>query len=414
MVAKRGFTSLRAVVTMLPRGGYNTLYRVKLKRTAGRDTANGLIVLDHEPVSPNLAQEMFEERKWKNHVKNDLDPYVCLFENCNEPDLLYSHSEEWLSHMRQHSLLWRCSSHRKLGPFSTREEYIEHVRQHPKTKHSDAQLRALVNRSIQKTAKLFPSCSLCGKHEAKTDNRLEDHIAGHLRSLALKSLPSYQEDIPHDAGSGRSSVDTSPPRSRSTVKDLNFDDDVLEFEVELPWAHSDSASGLQEAWELASWNFYESAARGSPTALEDDPIIQSMLQRKKDGSSTGKAAAAAEPSVMPPAPAFATPSSSQETPHAEQQLDPRPFHNFLHAFYPFKPNNSVSDSSVRLALDTGDIVLVHSIQPSGWADGTLLKSGTRGWLPTNYCEPYGPSDMRVLLEAVLNLWDVLGSITGES
>ncbi|KAH6632375.1 hypothetical protein F5144DRAFT_489216 [Chaetomium tenue] len=360
------------------------------------------------------AQEMFEDRKWQNHVKNDLDPYVCLFENCNEPDLLYSHSEEWLSHMRQHGMLWRCSSHRKLGPFSTREEYMEHVRRDHRSKHSDAQLRALANRSTHKTANLFPSCPLCGKHEVETDNRLEDHIAGHLRSLALKSLPSYQEDIPDDAGSGRSSVDTSRPRSRSTVKDLNSDDDMLEFEAEHSWDHSDSASSSQEAWELASWNFYESAAEGPPTALEDDPIIQSMLQ-KRDGSQKGKAVAAVEPNVIPPALASATPSSSQEAPPAEQQppAEPQPFHNFLRAFYPFKPNDFVSDSSVRLALDTGDIVLVHSVDPSGWADGNLLISGKRGWLPTNYCEPYEPGEMRVLLEAVLNLWDVLRSATSE-
>ncbi|OTA08895.1 RAS1 protein [Trichoderma parareesei] len=103
------------------------------------------------------------------------------------------------------------------------------------------------------------------------------------------------------------------------------------------------------------------------------------------------------------------------TPHGSQEdLSSRPethippiFHNFLRAFYPFHPTLAMSDSSVTLPLDEGDVVLVHSIHTNGWADGTLLASGARGWLPTNYCEAYEPEEMRNLLKALLNFWDLL-------
>ncbi|GFP60538.1 cell division control protein 25 [Trichoderma asperellum] len=103
-----------------------------------------------------------------------------------------------------------------------------------------------------------------------------------------------------------------------------------------------------------------------------------------------------------------TPNGSQEdlssvpTPHM-----PPVFHNFLRAFYPFHPTLAMADSSVTLPLDEGDVVLVHSIHTNGWADGTLLISGARGWLPTNYCEAYEPGEMRSLLKALLNFWDLL-------
>lgn len=103
-----------------------------------------------------------------------------------------------------------------------------------------------------------------------------------------------------------------------------------------------------------------------------------------------------------------TPNGSQEdlssvpTPHM-----PPIFHNFLRAFYPFHPSLAMADSSVTLPLDEGDVVLVHSIHTNGWADGTLLTSGARGWLPTNYCEAYEPEEMRSLLKALLNFWDLL-------
>ncbi|KAK1982521.1 RasGEF domain-containing protein [Colletotrichum cereale] len=105
----------------------------------------------------------------------------------------------------------------------------------------------------------------------------------------------------------------------------------------------------------------------------------------------------------------ATPNGSQEDLAADQMLPPPVFHNFLRAFYPFHPSYAMTDSSVTLPLNEGDVILVHSIHTNGWADGTLLVSGARGWLPTNYCESYDPDEMRNLLKALLNFWDLLRS-----
>jgi hypothetical protein len=104
-----------------------------------------------------------------------------------------------------------------------------------------------------------------------------------------------------------------------------------------------------------------------------------------------------------------TPSDAHQDDFTEEQLPPPVFHNFLRAFYPFDPNYSLNDSSVTVPLAEGDVILVHSIHTNGWADGTLLLSGNRGWLPTNYCEAYDPEEMRNLLKALLNFWDLLRS-----
>ncbi|KAK8107599.1 uncharacterized protein PG998_009612 [Apiospora kogelbergensis] len=104
-----------------------------------------------------------------------------------------------------------------------------------------------------------------------------------------------------------------------------------------------------------------------------------------------------------------TPDGSEEDLDVQQNAAHPVFHNFLRAFYPFHPNFAISDSTVTLPLNEGDVVLVHSIHTNGWADGTLLVSGARGWLPTNYCEAYDPEEMRNLLKALLNFWDLLRS-----
>lgn len=85
------------------------------------------------------------------------------------------------------------------------------------------------------------------------------------------------------------------------------------------------------------------------------------------------------------------------------------FPNYLRAFYPFQPSTSVSPSTVTLPLNAGNLILVHSIHINGWADGTLLDTGARGWLPTNYCEPYEHIPMRPLLKALTDFWDVIRS-----
>ncbi|GKU02366.1 hypothetical protein FLAG1_01552 [Fusarium langsethiae] len=139
-------------------------------------------------------------------------------------------------------------------------------------------------------------------------------------------------------------------------------------------------------------------------------ITKSRTDLSGDASSTPEndTSLYSQSQMTPPA----TPNGSQEnlSPAPSPQYTPPPvFHNFLRAFYPFNPSYVMTDSSVTLPLNEGDVVLVHSIHTNGWADGTLLISGARGWLPTNYCEAYEPDDMCSLLKALLNFWDLLRS-----
>ncbi|RDW79285.1 uncharacterized protein DSM5745_06137 [Aspergillus mulundensis] len=154
------------------------------------------------------------KQKWIEHVKYDLDPYVCLFDNCASPSDLYNHSEDWLKHMRQHRVRWRCTakSHGVLR-FQTKEEYEEHMT--TKHKSTKSQLAILAERSSRSSGPLFESCPLCGK---SGDPGLEEHVASHLRYLALKSLP-FPEDEGYDNGSEdlKSEFQSSGARTRSTM-----------------------------------------------------------------------------------------------------------------------------------------------------------------------------------------------------
>lgn len=148
-------------------------------------------------------------------------------------------------------------------------------------------------------------------------------------------------------------------------------------------------------------------SQGMRASLQVAPLIIQKTRSARDGNNLevdDSSNRSADTQITPPA----TPNDSRE----EYSATPNPppvFHNFLRAFYPFHPSNVVTDSTVTLPLNEGDVVLIHSIHTNGWADGTLLASGARGWLPTNYCEAYDPEEMRSLLRALLNFWDLMRS-----
>lgn len=152
----------------------------------------------------------------------------------------------------------------------------------------------MVNKNARNREKLFSSCPLCGEDESQIDNRLEDHIAGHLRSLALKSLPSYRDHLLNDVESGKdSSTAASRPQRRSTVKGLGFDEGIFDIRTEFFWdrwnpppTETNPTNFLGdtplEDSRMTDWNFNQFKHWKLSESLEDNPILRSMLQQKKD------------------------------------------------------------------------------------------------------------------------------------
>ncbi|GAB7364885.1 hypothetical protein MBLNU230_g5676t1 [Neophaeotheca triangularis] len=113
-----------------------------------------------------------------------------------------------------------------------------------------------------------------------------------------------------------------------------------------------------------------------------------------------------QPQMTPPVTPVSA-SSDSETRPSDEQLFP----NYLRAFHPFDPSASLSEddsASITIRLRQGDLILVHSVHANGWADGTVLATGSRGWFPTNYCEAYDHPYVRNLLSAMTQLWHLLG------
>ncbi|KAK4244252.1 hypothetical protein C7999DRAFT_17466, partial [Corynascus novoguineensis] len=133
--------------------------------------------------------------KWAKHVKKDLDPYICIFDQCPNPYQLYSSSEEWLGHMiSQHRTRWHCPArdhpHLALG---TRDELITHLEQIHPGRFEKAQLGSVADSCARADYPTIQHCPFCSEQAGD----LNIHVGQHLQCFALQSLP-WPEHLTHN------------------------------------------------------------------------------------------------------------------------------------------------------------------------------------------------------------------------
>lgn len=141
-------------------------------------------------------------------------------------------------------------------------------------------------------------------------------------------------------------------------------------------------------------------------------------RHKRQSSSRGAVSVRSQPrSHSQPSPPLTPKTSRESVPEREPSLPL--FHNYLRAFCKFNPETTITsssdESSITVPIRQGDVILVHSVHPNGWADGTVLSTGSRGWLPTNYCEAFDHAAIYKLLLALTQLWDLVreGEFSGD-
>lgn len=145
---------------------------------------------------------------WERHLLEDLQPYICLFWNCDKRGKTYSSFAEWMEHLSQrHWRSWECFLHRK-ERVSTRDAIIggavtfnslEELEQHLAC-HGDLD-PASPGDSVHRTRRrdVLPQwCFVCCEVLPQADMMVE-HIANHLRSMSLLALPWLDDIIVKEA-----------------------------------------------------------------------------------------------------------------------------------------------------------------------------------------------------------------------
>ena len=209
---------------------------------------------------------------------------MCLFEECNEPEVIYKHSDHWLKHMRQHTLRWYCNAKSHgVQKFDDQLDYEDHMRESHEGAFTESQLPLLVKQSARTTGPMFQSCPFCGEDHALNMGCLDDHIVGHLRHLALKSLPPAEDDLSEKLNGGTGDSICSPRGATSTIRkdserriQPDYEDSIESEDSSTEIVHQ--STGTRDS----DWGFVLGAPRAPPYngELEDFVEVESQGDAK--------------------------------------------------------------------------------------------------------------------------------------
>lgn len=258
------------------------------------------------------------EIRTRRHVMNDLEPYVCVFEDCDDAHRLFRDRAAWLSHMQEtHTKQWTCiAAGHKLCVFETEKGFEDHIRIAHATGFKESQLHWYKKRSQGPAASTFSVCPLCGYEPAEekintlinskgSDNKqkyersriisedIVKHLAGHLQAISLKALP-WQENLEEEPSEKAASKhaeeghESNDDRSSILVFDidvtLQFDDDPgafhgTEWPYEDPGAVNSGVILMPFATEESyrqEWGFIR---QPDYYGHDRDPVLQKLLRR---------------------------------------------------------------------------------------------------------------------------------------
>ena len=147
----------------------------------------------------------------REHIFQDLRPWVCTYVNCNESTQLYDRWKDWSIHEQSaHNRIWRCPHHPK-DPFDSVQEFKEHwqQQQHLDGRTSLDDIAATCATTSNSPRRLCPICH-CAK---ETVDDLQQHLATHLQRIAVFALPSLgdgsEDSTPGSAGAVQNSQQSS-------------------------------------------------------------------------------------------------------------------------------------------------------------------------------------------------------------
>lgn len=259
---------------------------------------------------------------WARHIDEDIKPYACLFPECAKALVFFTRRHEWKSHMdsvhskdwmrKIHATIWYCDiDHDVPEQFETELQWKDHMKNlnsHPNRRlvePTKAQLDALSPRKQQVALRdrfVCPLCELIPErirplvekglgNPVEGDEFMIDHVANHIKSLSLLSLPCLDsspaaletdgESVAMEDSFKRLMNQDSVPRPPSGIGLL--DGDALPPEVWSTLGRDNLASlvapGSESAWDTEFTSYVHPEA---PPVMLDDGWLESLEIWKED------------------------------------------------------------------------------------------------------------------------------------
>ncbi|KAH0532612.1 hypothetical protein TsFJ059_001282 [Trichoderma semiorbis] len=156
----------------------------------------------------------------KHHTDEDMEPYVCLSEDCTSPMLFFVNMNDWMNHMEMfhpdqwnrtiHMSPWYCDvGHKPAINFDDHDSFVRHMTdpanhegQEPQT---DRQLETLPCKKQRFPLRDEYCCPLCecvpsvlelvisNSSPDEIRRQLYEHIAAHIKDLVFESIPTLDQ-----------------------------------------------------------------------------------------------------------------------------------------------------------------------------------------------------------------------------
>ncbi|AOW05339.1 ras guanine nucleotide exchange factor domain-containing protein [Yarrowia lipolytica] len=211
-------------------------------------------------------------------------------------------------------------------------------------------------------------------------------------SSSHNTLNNDMESSPRTAGSNyTSSINIeSPPDSLQQGADTQSPPSSRQTSVA---SYDSNATDIESRNSLNSVFFDSKEAPADPRKITKKEIKQreniselSTTPGSPDGTETTSA----------------TITASAATASAAATSEMNSMYPFLRAVHAFDARSleTHDKDSVCLSFKQTDCILLHGMDVSGWGDATLLHTGERGWVPTNFFQPFQDPEANALLVAV--------------
>ncbi|KAF7672762.1 hypothetical protein GT037_009263 [Alternaria burnsii] len=168
-------------------------------------------------------------RAWKTHLLQDLQPYICTYEDCESSQQLFRSRREWAEHEATHRKLWRCPEH-AAALYSSVSGLETHLRQDHNGSFPEDQIAVIAKIGETTAMDTRTKCPICYvPADTAGLGDLQSHIANHLERFATFALPHGRED---DADGASSIASRGSSKSQSLPDSVRTDTSIDEIELE--------------------------------------------------------------------------------------------------------------------------------------------------------------------------------------
>ncbi|KAF2845590.1 hypothetical protein T440DRAFT_260852 [Plenodomus tracheiphilus IPT5] len=131
------------------------------------------------------------DASYHKHIYQDLQPYMCTYEDCKTPDCTYESRREWFRHEKEmHWKRWECINGCN-QTFISSDTIRAHIQQtHPAVAHAtliEAVVRSCERQNPFNTGTKCPFCP----RQIPTSDRYRSHVGKHFEDVALFVIPSH-------------------------------------------------------------------------------------------------------------------------------------------------------------------------------------------------------------------------------